>query len=306
VPGMTGTADFVAAVDGGGSKTVAVVVDAQGRERGRAAAGSSNFTVVGAEQAAMQVISAVTEAARLAAADLPLPSLWIGLSGIDRPGAREQLLSRLQPLAGNIRLTNDAELIYGVLDGGVGVVLIAGTGSIALGRDGAGVTTRAGGWGHLMGDEGSGYDLGRRALQAAAQAADGRGPSTVLLDTLLRHWQVDRPLAMIERVYQSSEKSDIAQLSALVFAAARQGDKVARRIVADAAGELALAAIAVGDRLSFPDGRLPLALAGGLLTGVSEYRAMVVRRIRGRRSVGQVCVVNDPALTAARCLPGTT
>jgi glucosamine kinase len=254
----------------------------------------------------MQVISAVTEATRLAAADLPLPSLWVGLSGIDRPGAREELLSRLHPLAGNIRLTNDAELIYGALDGGGGVVLIAGTGSIALGRDGAGVTTRAGGWGHLMGDEGSGYDLGRRALQAAAHAADGRGPETALLEALLRHWQVDRPLAMIERVYQSSEKSDIAQLTTLVFAAARQGDKVARRIVADAAGELALAAIAVGDRLSFPDRRLPLALAGGLLTGVSEYRAMVVRRIRGRRSVGQVCVVNDPALTAARCLPGTT
>lgn len=299
---MTESAALVAAVDGGGSKTVAVLVDWHGRERGRATAGSSNLTIVGAEQAAAQVLHAATEATRLAGADLPLRSVWIGLSGIDRPGGREHLLRLLEPLARNIRLTNDAELIYGALDSKVGVVLIAGTGSIALGRDGAGATARAGGWGHLIGDEGSGYDLGRRALQAAAHAADGRGPETMLLDTLLRHWQVEQPMAMIERVYRTGEKSDIAVLSALVLGAARKGDKIARRIVAEAGGELARAAIAVGDQLSFPDGRIPLALAGGLLTHEPDYRATVVRRIRSRRLVGDVRVVDDPALSAARSL----
>lgn len=301
---MTGSGEFVASVDGGGTKTVAVVVDAKGKECGRATAGSSNVTLAGTEQAAGHVVQAVSEAARLAGADLPLRSIWVGLSGIDRPGAREKLLPLLQSLACEIRLTNDAELIYSALDGGVGVVLIAGTGSIAFGRDSGGTTTRAGGWGHLMGDEGSGYDLGRHALQAAARAADGRGPHTALLPALMLHWQIDRPLAMIERVYQSSEKADIAILSSLVFAAARNSDRIARRIVADAASELAKAVIAAGDRLTFPDGRLPLALTGGLLTGEPEYRAMVLRRIRGRRSVGQVRVVDDPALGAARWLVG--
>lgn len=304
--GVSASSEFVAAVDGGGSKTVAVVVDATGNERGRAIAGSSNFTVVGAGQAASHVVQAVTEAVRLAGAELPLRSVWIGLSGIDRPGAREKLLPLLQPLACEMRLTNDAELIYGALDGGVGVVLIAGTGSIAFGRDSTGTTTRAGGWGHLMGDEGSGYDLGRRALQAAARAADGRGPHTALLAALMHYWQIDRPLAMIERVYQSSEKSQVAVLASLVFADAREGDEIARKIVTDAASELAKAAIAAGSQLVFPDGRLPLALSGGLMTGESEYRAMVVRRIRSRRAVGHVQVVDDPALSAAYWLSGAT
>jgi glucosamine kinase len=306
MPGVTQSVEPVAAVDGGGSKTVAVVVDAQGRELGRATAGSSNATVVGTEHAANHVRHAVADAVRLAGAVLPLRSIWIGLSGIDRPGMREQLHPLLRSLSVDIRLTNDAELIYGALDGGVGVVLIAGTGSIAIGRDSTGATARAGGWGHVMGDEGSGYDLGRRALQAAARAADGRGPETRLLDAFMHHWRIDLPLAMIERVYKSSDKSDIAVLASLVLGAARDGDTVARQIVADAAGELAKAAIAANDRLTFSENQLPLALTGGLMTGEPDYRAMVLRRIRNRRPVGQVRVVDDPALTAARGLLGVT
>jgi N-acetylglucosamine kinase-like BadF-type ATPase len=293
--------DLIATVDGGGSKTVAVVVDRDGRERGRAIAGSSNYTVVGGERAAAEVQQAVAEATRLAGGELPLRAVWIGLAGVDRAGAREMLLPLVQPLAPEIRLTNDAELIFGALPGRIGVVVIAGTGSIALGRDAGGATVRAGGWGHLIGDEGSGYDLGRRALQAAARAADGRGPATVLLDAILRHWELDQPLAMIGRVYRSTEKAEIAALSSLVFAAARDGDPVARRIVADATSELALAATAVAARLDFGDGGPPLALAGGLLTGEAGYRAMVVRRLR-RRPFGRVHIVDDPALSAARSL----
>jgi N-acetylglucosamine kinase-like BadF-type ATPase len=295
--------DLIAAVDGGGSKTVAVVVDRDGRERGRAIAGSSNYTVVGGERAAAEVQQAVAGATRLAGGELPLRSVWIGLAGVDRPGAREVLQPLLQPLAAEILLTNDAELIFGALPDGAGVVVIAGTGSIALGRDAAGSTVRAGGWGHLIGDEGSGYDLGQRALQAATRAADGRGPATGLLDAILRHWELDQSLAIIGRVYRSTDKAEIAALSTLVFAAARDGDAVARRIVADAASELALAATAVVGRLDFGDGKPPLALAGGLLTGEAGYRAMVVRRLR-RRSLGPVSVVADPALSAARSLVG--
>jgi glucosamine kinase len=302
MPGVAGDNDLVAGVDGGGSKTLAVVVDRAGRERGRATAGASNYTVVGAEHTVAEVTRAVTEATRRAGGALPLRALWVGLSGVDRPGARDLLAPPLRSLATDVRLTNDAELVFGALDGAVGVVLIAGTGSIALGRDRTGTTIRAGGWGHLIGDEGSGYDLGRQAIQAAARAADGRGPATALLDAILRQWELDRPLAMIPRVYGAGDKAEIAALSMVVFAAAREGDPVARRIMAGAAGELALAAGAVGDRLAFPDNRLPLALAGGLLAGEADYRAMVLRRLRRRRPIGPVRLVVDPALSAARGL----
>ena len=304
---MPGLGDqFVVGVDGGGSKTLAVVLDQTGQERGRAVAGSSNYTVVGGDEAAAQVVQAVTEAMRMAGGELPVRAAWVGLSGIDRPGARELLMPKLRPLAGEVRLTNDAELMFGALPGRAGVVLIAGTGSIALGRNPDGVTARAGGWGHLIGDEGSGYDLGRRAIQAAARAADGRGPETMLLDAILAHWQLDQPMAMIGRVYGTPDKAEIAALATLVFEAAREGDPVARRIVADAAGELATAVLAVANRLEFPDGTLALALAlaGGLLTGESGFRNQVVRRVRRRRAVEQTVVVDDPALSAARGLIG--
>jgi N-acetylglucosamine kinase-like BadF-type ATPase len=279
-----------------------VVVDRAGREQGRAISGSSNYTVVGAEEAAEQIRRAVTEATQLAEAELPLRAIWVGRSGVDRPGARARLLPLLRPLAVDTRLTNDAELVFGALEGSVGVVLIAGTGSIALGRDTAGATVRAGGWGHLIGDEGSGYDLGRRALQASARAADGRGPHTDLLDAVVSQWQLEHPMEIIGKVYGTGDKAEIAALSSLVFAAARNGDAVARQIVADAASELAQAVIAVGGRIAVPNGGLPLALAGGLLTGESKFRAMVLRRVKRMQSVGQVSVVHDQALTAARSL----
>jgi len=304
MPRIATASDLVVGVDGGGSKTLAVVVDCDGNERGRSTAGSSNFTAIGADQAAAAISQAVTEAVNLASGQLPVRSLWAGLSGIDRPGAREQLQSLLQPLSGNIRLTNDAELIFGALDGGTGVVLIAGTGSIALGHDASGATARAGGWGHLMGDEGSGYDIGRRALQAAARAADGRGPATALLAAFMHHWDVDRPLDMIAHVYRTTDKAAVAELSSILFDTAKAGDEIARRILADAAGELASAVIAAGNQLALPDGVLPLALTGGLLTGNAEFRRSVLRRIRSRRRVGQISIVTDSALSAARSLVG--
>jgi N-acetylglucosamine kinase-like BadF-type ATPase len=153
-----------------------------------------------------------------------------------------------------------------------------------------------------MGDEGSGYDIGRSALQAAARAADGRGPQTALLDAFLQHWDIDRPLDMIAHAYRSTDKSAVAELSSIVFAAAQSGDTVARGIISNAAGELAGAAIAAADQLALPDGSLPLAVTGGLLTGHAGYRRSVLRRIRSRRGVVKLSVVKDPALSAARSL----
>jgi glucosamine kinase len=288
-----------AGVDAGGSKTLAVVVDEQGRELGRYTAGGANHQAVGLERAAAQVREALAGAARAAGAELPAAA-WVGMAGIDRPGDMELWLPVLRPLAGAIRLTNDAELALAALDGAVGVAVIAGTGSIAWGRDARGQTARAGGWGHVIGDEGSGYDIGRMALQAAARAADGRGPETALQGLVLGHWELASPGEMIGRVYPDGDKASIARLAALVFAAARAGDRVASRIVARASGEVALAALAAGDRLDFADGRLPLALAGGLLVNEAGFRDQVLRRIRRRRRLGQVAVVEEPALAGAR------
>jgi glucosamine kinase len=298
----SGLRTLYAGVDGGASKTVAVVVDAEGRERGRGSAPSSNQTAVGMERA----IGAVRSAIEAATAELGGPAVlaiaWVGLAGVDRPADQEVWLPHLRPLAGEIRLTNDAELVLGALPGGVGVAAIAGTGSIMFGRDAQGRRTRAGGWGHVFGDEGSGYDLGRGALMAAARAADGRGPTTALLPALLRHWDLPEASGLIGRVYPNADKATIASLASLVFEAARQGDATAEGLVAAAAAELALGIVTVADALDLPIDALPLALTGGLLVGVPELRAATLDRVRQSRPLGPVVVVEDPAVAAARAV----
>ena len=291
-------------VDGGGSKTLAVVVDAHGCECGRGQSDGSNFRAIGLERALAHFTTAVQRA--LAACDGmgPPEAAWLGIAGVDRPGDVDLLLPHLSSLARDVRLTNDAELILSGVERCIGVALISGTGSIALGRDGSGCAARAGGWGHLLGDEGSGYDLGRHALQAATRAADGRGRPTRLLGLICEAWEITVPEDLIERAHAERGTAGIARLSALVFDAARSGDVVARGIVRRAAAELALAATTVADALGFGDGGIPLALGGGLLLHEEAYRREVVRQIERRRRVHAVALVDEPAITAARFLAG--
>jgi len=291
---------YAVGVDGGGSKTLAVVVDAQGREQGRGLAGSSNYNTVGLEQAARNIHRAVEQAAQVAGCRLPLQSAWLGLAGIDHARDHALLAPYFQSLAGTVRLTSDAELVLSALDDAVGVALIAGTGSIALGRDAHGLVTRAGGWGHILGDEGSGYDIGRRSLQAAARASDGRGPTTSLLMLILSHWQLQNAGELIGKVYGNNDKAVVAALSALAFDAARAGDQVASEIVLQAATELALAAVTVCDAINAPGEGTSVALGGGLLLHEADFRARVLDCMRQSRPIEQVVLVENPALSAAR------
>ncbi|HLZ58324.1 MAG TPA: BadF/BadG/BcrA/BcrD ATPase family protein [Ktedonosporobacter sp.] len=293
--------DFAIGIDGGGSKTLAVVVDAHGREVGRGLAGSANYIAVGLTQAVRNIYAAAEEAARNADCHLPLDAAWLGLAGLDRPDDHRLLLPHMDTLAKVVCLVNDGELLLSGLDNAVGVALISGTGSIALGCSAGGSVVRAGGWGHVLGDEGSGYEIGRLGLQAAVRAADGRGPATVLLERILQYWQIEDPSDIIGRTYTGhDEKAKIASLSKLIFAAARSGDRVALDIVQHAVDELALAVVTVATKLGFAEHGIPLALGGGLLVNEVDFRAQVLASIARQRKLGQVAIVEEPASTAAR------
>lgn len=289
-------------IDGGGSKTLAVVVDEQGMERGRAVAGSSNYAAVGLDVAAGNIYEAAERAMRGAGVSLPVAAVWLGLAGVDSLHAQDVLLPHFHRLAGSVRLTNDAELVLGGLEHMVGVALIAGTGSIALGRNAQGEARRAGGWGHLLGDEGSGYAMGRCALQAVMRAADGRGEATALLPAILREWGLVEASDILLKIYPEVDKAVIAGLSSLVLRSAEAGDRVAGGIVREAVDELALVASTVGHALGFDRDLLPLALGGGLLLHEQTFREDVLRRIQQRQQVGAVKLVAEPALSAARTL----
>ena len=192
-------------------------------------------------------------------------------------------------------MTNDAELLLSALGKQAGVVLIVGTGSIALAQDEAGNVSRVGGWGHILGDEGSGYDIGRRGLQAAVRAVDGRGQATLLLDLILQHWKLRTAEDLIDAVYTVDNKAKIAQAATYVIHAARQGDAVALEIVEQAADELALLVQTVSPSLS----QLPIALGGGLLLHDDFLREHILHRIQQKQDIGPVIHVEHPAFSAA-------
>jgi len=287
-------------VDAGGSKTIAIVVDAQGHECGHGQAGSANYATVGLEQTVHTIRVAVEQAIHTANCHMPLQKAWLGIAGIGRPADYDALRLHLQPLAISIHVTNDAELVLSALADAAGVALITGTGSIAWGRDTHGTVARAGGWGHILGDEGSGYDIAHQGLQAAVRAADGRGPQTLVLDLLMQHWNIDKPEYIISRVYTKHDKAVIARLASCVFTAARQRDTVSLHIIHQAANELALLVSTVSKKLKFPYEQIPLALAGGLMFHEPDYRSQVLSCIGRQQTIASVTLVQQPALSAAR------
>lgn len=291
---------FYAGIDGGGTKTIVVIVDEHGRERARMRASSSNQAAIGTEAAVATLRQAMRDAADEAGAAIPVERAWFGLSGFDRPADRALMEPSLREFARSIAMTNDARLVLAGLRGGIGIALIAGTGSIAYGTDADGHSTRAGGWGNVIGDEGSGWAIGRDALIAVARATDGRGPTTSLTERILSHWHLHDPYELILRVYEpNAPKGEIAELSGIVFAAANAGDEASRVIVDSAVGDLAAIPVAVAAQLHFP-GAIPLAFAGGLLLYREQFRQRVLDRIVARVEVEQPILIGDPALAAAR------
>lgn len=259
-------------IDGGGSKTIALVADLKGMILGRGSSGASNYLSVGFEAACMaieQAIQAALKAAGLDSKHHPA-ALCLGLGGAGRPAdvqRFEEFFKRRYPGI-PLQVTTDAHLALAAgTQEGWGICLICGTGSIAYGRDSQGRQVRAGGWGYLFGDEGSGYAIGTAALRAVSQAADGRAPETLLTRLVLGYWELDDPMQIIPRVYYNapSPRAEIARLAKVVQTAAEQGDMQAQSILKEAAKALAqlVKAIAKHPGFEYP---MPLVVAGGVIT----------------------------------------
>jgi N-acetylmuramic acid 6-phosphate etherase len=269
---------FLVGVDGGGSKTVALLSDLEGRVLGRGLAGSSNYQVVGMQVAGEALNRAIRAAFADAKIEPCLPgALCLGLAGVDRP--EDCALIRAwadEHLPGTpVEIVNDAQLVLATgTPEGWGVATICGTGSIVHGRNRAGQATRVDGWGHLLGDDSSGYAIGRAALRAIMRAQDGRGPQTQLARLILEHWSLDAPEDLVRRVYtMQASTQDIAALAELVDAAALAGDLVAQSILKDAGREQALAVAAVAKQLQM-QGTIPCAQGGSVIVKGHFIRQM--------------------------------
>lgn len=292
-------------VDGGGTKTEAVVAALDGTLLGRGFAASSNHQKVGMDGACAAISAAVHAAfADAGLAGATPAAVCLGISGIDR----NEDVELFRPWAARcfpgapIALINDAELALaaGTPDG-YGVGVICGTGSICTGRSRQGERARADGWGWLLGDEGSGFSIGQAAMRAVMRAYDGRGPATLLSGAVLAHWQLSSPEDLIERVYiRQAGPADIAGLAAVVNEAAQEGDAVARAILEQAAEDLAVTIVTVARRLGYADA-VPCGLAGGVVVK-SACMADFIQAAARRRGLllDPVALVAEPALGAVR------
>lgn len=269
----------VLGIDAGGSKTVALLADADGRIVGEGRAGGANLQTHG-ELEVEKVLHAVIDQA-LGTHATPPAAVCLGMAGVDREDDDRIVRGIMRRLGFKARtlIVNDAlvALVAGA-GNGPGVVVISGTGSIAYGVDRHGHAARAGGWGATVGDEGSAYWVGRRALAAVARAVDGRGPRTALINLVLAHFGLARPQQLIGRIYDSAQGHRVvASLGEVVERARAAGDVVAAEILREAAAELASAAASVIRRLDMRGDAFPTLLSGGFLRGVPWLAAEVAR-----------------------------
>jgi glucosamine kinase len=257
---------FVVGIDGGGTQTTVALADLRGREILRREGPPGIVDPRRPETAAEVVAEVVRGTMREAGLRPPAASLCAGLAGVAFSAQRDAVLEELKGLglAELVRVVDDGKIaLQGALGSTPGILLIAGTGSVAYGRGEDGRTARCGGWGMTVGDEGSGYWIGRGAVRAALQAADGRGPPTRLLADLLDELRLPGPAAVPPWVGRA-EKRDLGALVPLVVRAAQSGDGVAATLLRDAAHALATHAAALAVRLGSWSGSVPLVLHGGV------------------------------------------
>jgi N-acetylglucosamine kinase-like BadF-type ATPase len=253
---------YVLGIDAGGSKTVGLLADEHGAVVGETRTDAANLYTQG-ELAVEKAFDAIVEAfpGRRPSA------VCVGIAGVDRPHDQAVVLDILRRLGfrERVRAVNDAVIaLYAGAPERFGVVVLAGTGSIAYGAARDGRMARSGGYGSLLADEGSGYWLGHQALRASVRALDGRGPATRLQALAFAAIDAQSMGDVVKRVYEEAlPKHRIAALAPLVEEARLAGDPVAAEILRQGGAELALAATSVARQLALGDEPYPVVLAGG-------------------------------------------
>jgi N-acetylglucosamine kinase-like BadF-type ATPase len=296
---------LVMGIDGGGSKTLALLADENGQVIGRGLAGLSNFQVEGILAARKALQDAVQEAFHSAGVAVQkLAALCLGMAGISRPADRQWLDAWLaeEQAAEKIEIVTDgAVLLWAGTPDGWGIGVVSGTGSIAMGSSPDGKWARSGGWGPLLGDEGSAYAMGLAALHAITQAADGRGPVTRLTGLVLETWNLPDSASLVGYVYQNGKSHPrIAGLGPVVSRAAAQGDEAALKIQAQTSADLAKMAVAVVRQLGLTNA-VPCALGGGVLIhNEAIVRGLIEAACLEKIVLEPVEMVNEPARGAVR------
>lgn len=275
---------IVIGIDGGGSKTHAIVADEHGKTIAETVGPGSAVKPGRAEESANVIADVVRDA--LASCDMSNVTpraLCVGVAGVGRDAQRQELWQALvsRDLASELVIHSDFSIALDDAFGdGPGILMISGTGSVAFGRGPAGATARCGGWGPVAGDEGSGAWIGRRALSVVTAAADGREPETALTGAILTAAQLNETTDLIEWA-STATPGQLATLAPVVMSVAESGDLRANALVTLAVEELVLHIRALARKL-FGDERaaIPVALSGGNLARGNVLRKRLEHRLK--------------------------
>ncbi|MEG4285338.1 BadF/BadG/BcrA/BcrD ATPase family protein [Microcoleus sp. A006_D1] len=278
--------NYVFGIDGGGTKTICVLMDENTVVLGRGEAGPSNYQTQGIEKVKESIQLAIERAVLSANIEprinLNIQAICLGLAGVGRP----KDIEIVQFVVQNLQLTNTLPVTRSLLPrnivicsdcaialvGGtghsVGITVISGTGSIVFGQNRQGKTKRVGGWGYILGDEGSGYDIAVQGLQAALKFYDGRSEFTVLAEKFQQHLRLNNLEELVELVYRSGwGVTEISALAPIVDRAAALGDRVADGIIERAVAELTFSTKTAIAALFEPTEEFEIVMIGGVWGG---------------------------------------
>lgn len=277
---------YVLGIDGGGTKTTGIIATIKGEVLAKTTVGGTNINSMGKTAVQLELQKLVANLKELAPEKtLLVKRVFAGMAGAGNRTNQEAIKTMLLPLfSSEVSITIDHDAITALYSGTIGkpgVVQIAGTGAITYGVNKAFDRARVGGWGHLFGDQGSGYAIGRDALEAAFKARDGLIEPTYLTELLTKHFQIEQLPDIIPIIYQAENpKKLIASLTVLVMEAMERHDLVAKQIIERNGEELGLA-ISVLVRKLFGQGdvTIPVVLVGGLFNRYDVLKESIERTI---------------------------
>jgi N-acetylglucosamine kinase-like BadF-type ATPase len=271
---------YVIGVDGGGTKTELALIDLSGNLVGMEKVGSTNYQAVGAEKLKDELLEGFSTLINSTNVDIDrIDHIFLGLAGAGRQKDQEEIKALFDDtiFKGKISVDSDAIVaLAGAFGTTPGIIIIAGTGAICFGSNRDGKIVRCGGWGYLLGDEGSGYYIGKEAIIAALKDFDGRKERTLLKEKLQQRYGLDSIDKIIPLVYQNKiDRQEIAAIAPLVFELARQNDYIAEEIIRKTGLEMGLLAKSVANQLGFSGEEIKVSLIGSIF----KQREMLISHI---------------------------
>jgi len=295
---------YLIGIDGGGTKTDCAIADLSGKIIRQSAGKPSNFLVIGVKEAVENLFALIEENLFALEGDFSnVKQIVIGVAGAGREEDAMILEKGFKDFADQegihfkgVKVLSDAHIaLEGAFPNSAGCILIAGTGSILFGKDESGNIHRVGGFGRLIGDEGSGYSIGRKALNAVSKATDGRGEETLISELLDAKMNSEASKNIINKVYK--EKLDVASIAKIVIEAAEEGDPIAEDILDEEADELVLHIRSLTNKIQTD--KLSVAFSGSLIDNKNYYSDLLKRKIKSTLPNVKVIQPAFPPLSGA-------